>query len=86
MSREHQMKQPMDQRYALYCEQALKAPNQTDCEAKLSSGYIGSFAEFSDAREVGVPHPHDIQIRFYPSPDTKIPTDDFLSGFEEQKG
>lgn len=79
---EHAMRQPLDRRYALFCKDALGGVNDLDCEATRRGGHIGDFVMFSDAKRLGIDHPHAVLIRFFPDSDNTKPSDDFLEEFK----
>lgn len=84
MGTEHAMKQPPDQRYALYCKDAFLTPRDTDCDAKESMGWMGDFSEYSGAKDGAIQHEHDGMIRFYPNTDNPVPSPDFLDDFQRK--
>ena len=77
-SLEHMTKQPRGLRYALFCDEVLRGPIQSDCDSKKKLGHVGDYGNYPDAKADALAHPHAVLIRFYPDHETRIPSKDFL--------
>lgn len=65
-SREHALKQPLNERYALFCKIILRGEANINCDSQRKLGHLGDFVDDESAERMGLIHPHPVVIRFYP--------------------
>lgn len=81
---EHMLKQPLDLRYALFCDGVLKGDPEVACDSRNRLGHLGDFKDYPQAKEGALIHPHQVLIRFYPDFDNNKPSEEFINDFNNQ--